>query len=398
MKKYYIAAFFLCSASAFAADNHDIPSGATIVKLDKIESLGEWNHYAYEYEYDAKGNRTCESYFYESKDTPWQVTEKNVYDYDDNGNVTLHEHYSFFNDKLNPYEKHEYTYNSDNQKIAEVFSQGYDNQWHPSSKREFAYDAQGNLVETIVILCRDGKWTNDMKSVYTFDEHNNQISGVFYLWQNDEWVFFDYEDKHEYTYDAEGRPTSVVRYKWYDEWQEIDKEVYSYDDRGDLIELTGYTYFYESWNESYKGVYAYDDQHRQISYIDYQYSDDAWKGRYKYEHEYDEKGNLTRYEEYRWDKDYRDWLSMIREVYTYDLSVYAVDGGNKVTSRYHYDYERPYEIKYYYSTFDTSNIEQQTLTPAAPTYYDLLGRRTKAPADGRILLRKDASGKVKKVM
>lgn len=173
MKKYYIAAFFLCSASAFAADNHDIPNGATIVKLDKIESLGTWDRYAYEYEYDAKGNRTCESFFSETSEDPWQVTEKNVYDYDDNGNVTLHEHYSFFNDKLNPYEKYEYTYNSANQKIAEVFSQGYDNQWHPSSKREFAYDAQGNLVETLDADCRDGKWINHMKTVYTFDEHNN---------------------------------------------------------------------------------------------------------------------------------------------------------------------------------------------------------------------------------
>lgn len=396
MKKYFIAFFFICSASVLAADIHNIPSGVPVVKLDSIEALGVWNRYAYSYKYDDRGNRTIECFYSEAD--PWQVTEKNVYDYDNNGNVTLHEHYSFYNGKLNPYEKYEYTYNSDNKMIVSVLSHGYDDQWNFSSRIENTYDAHGNLIETLDIHYRDGKWTNNMKTVYTFDKYDNQISGVLYLWQDGDWVFFVYDDKYEYTYDDEGRPTSLIHYKWYDEWDEINKEIYSYDEHGDLIELTGYTYFYEGWHESYKNVYAYDDQHRQILYINYQYNDDEWKGRYKYEHNYDENGNMTRYEEYRWDKDYRDWLSMITDVFTYDLSVYTVDGGNKVTSCYHYDYVIPCEIKYYYSDYTSSYVEQQSITSSMPTYFDLLGRRTKTPTDGRILLRKDANGMVKKVM
>ena len=132
-----------------------------------------------------------------------------------------------------------------------------------------------------------------MESVMTYDD----------MWG-------DYGIMYRYSYNAENLCNSfVILYNEGDGWFPTDSMTFSYDERGNPIEV--YSYIYSgSWEPAGKELADYDNFNRQTSYEGYYFDGADWIGFAKDEKEWLPSGEylIILLCDYEWDYDKNSWV------------------------------------------------------------------------------------------
>ncbi|MDR2085192.1 MAG: T9SS type A sorting domain-containing protein [Bacteroidales bacterium] len=202
----------------------------------------------------------------------WNTVEDYIYEYDENGNLTL------YHTKVPEYgeeSKKEYTYNDLNQIIVYVNTYKLGSTWYNNMKEEYDYDEDGNMIDVMISYDNGaGGWAYGEREAAAYDELGRQILWQSYSWTGSSW-FGGYQD--EYTYDDLGHQTSYVISYWNGStWIYDMKYEHAYDGNNILTQLVAF-WNGTNWNGlpnldvyTEKTEFAYDESDREIEQIYYQ--------------------------------------------------------------------------------------------------------------------------------
>lgn len=259
-KSMILAALMCCFVSATAQQTYDEPEvlriqrmnrndNSYIVKLDSVTT--GWSRCLYEY--DARLNCTRQTE-YRVGTIGWYVCSTREYTYDDLDRVT-----SIRSNNEGAVNKTEYTYNE--QGLLSKAIQSYYNgtNWHFETKYNYVYDGEGNQTLFLKYNFKDGSWIEEEKKVWEYVDGLPQTM-VRYL------VGYAFE-KTFYSYNAQGYCNEMTRcYRNTEpgstvEWGAYYKEVYEYDDAGNLLSRVSLRLSTNSqeWYYSEKTELAYDE-------------------------------------------------------------------------------------------------------------------------------------------
>ena len=231
-----LAALMCCFVSATAQQTYDEPEvlrilrmnrndNSYIVKLDSVTT--GWSRCLYEY--DARLNCTRQTE-YRVGTIGWYVCSTREYTYDDLDRVT-----SIRSNNEGAVNKTEYTYNE--QGLLSKAIQSYYNgtNWHFKTKYNYVYDGEGNQTLFLKYKFKDGSWIEEEKKVWEY------AGGL--PWLILRYSFGTLYDKTEYDYNEQGLCSEMIRSIYIvepmvPEWKEYYKELYEYDEAGNLLTKT----------------------------------------------------------------------------------------------------------------------------------------------------------------
>ena len=190
----------------------------------------------------------------------------------------------------------------------------------PNTKQGNTSKANKQCLDSIVTYQNNKPY---MKDIFEYDNNGNLLLWIFYEW-NYETNNWRYPSKCEYTYDNNGNRTMLIHYWWNNEtnnWEEGDyKYEWTYDNKGNLI-LEIY-YCRTTCDHDSKREYEYDNNGNCTLQI-YYWWDNAtnnWRERFKEEYTYDNKNNLILEIYYGWNYETNNWENPFAWGYTYDNS------------------------------------------------------------------------------
>ena len=241
---------------------------------------------------------------------------KILYEYDAQSNCTLKTEYRFYANEWHVSFIREYTYDNLNRMTSTV------TRGDALNKTEFFYNEQGLLSEEIYSYFNGINWQLTNKYYYEYDGDGNQTLFVEYeykenVWNEKEKKVFEYEDD---------RLLTMVRYMV---GVLYDKNIYSYNEQGLREEMSLYLYRYEPWPggwvEYYKELYEYDEAGNLLSKTTLQknMNSDDLTYRNKTEFIYDQNSNCIHIDEYGgYDYDLEQWLVLGSSYdFSYDHSI-----------------------------------------------------------------------------
>ena len=269
MKKvlFLIAALMCCTVSLAA---QQIPDNLEALK---IQRLNRHNH-SYTVKLDSIKNGGWSRCLFEY-DAQFRCTRRTEYCYGTNG------WYVCFS--------REYTYD-DLDRVISIRS--YED--GAVKKTEYSYNEQSLLSEAIQSYYNGTNWHFQYKYNYEYDEAGNQTLFIQYNYKNDDWVE---EEKKVWEYEG-GLPQSMLRYLV---GYAFEKTLYSYNAQGLCDEMTRYyrnadPTWPEEWVAYYKELYVYDDAGNLLSKTNLQARTNSteWNYMKMTELTYDENNNCTR--------------------------------------------------------------------------------------------------------
>lgn len=222
-----IAALMCCIVSASAKQNCN--ENDLTVKLDSIKSVGR----KFLFEYDTHLNCTrCTEYMYISDSIGWNFMAFNEYTYDELYRMTSKTTYEPFGNGMR---KYEYFYNGQGLLSEVTYSYYNGTNWHFIEKYYYEYDEEMNQILYIQYKHEDGNWEEVEKKVWEY------AGGL--PWLILRYYFGTLYDKTEYDYNEQGLCSEMIRSIYIvepmvPEWKEYYKELYEYDEAGNLLTKT----------------------------------------------------------------------------------------------------------------------------------------------------------------
>lgn len=266
---------------------------------------------------------------FQNIDNIWQKVAVNQYQYDSLGRFTK-ELLKFVGESniLEDYLSIEFSYH--NNLITSAVYSGFSEDmvgFQPLIKVEADYNGNELIQQEIHHSWDSGLdvWGKDKKIEYIYQDEKLILKTVYSFpncKDNNEWI--EYE-KDEFEYDHH-QLISHIRFDWHEEaWEGIWKEIYSYDENGNEVEMITYDGFAsDDWIEYKKREKAFNDLGYFMEQIDYTYNDlNEWEGEYKYLYDRDEFGNLITYNQYSWVQE--TWFEGAILDYTLNTNIHSED-------------------------------------------------------------------------
>jgi len=124
-----------------------------------------------------------------------------------------------------------------------------------------------------------------------------QFKNTSALKQQLDMVYSADQDKDEYSYDSKGNLIEDIYYEWYDmQWERIAKSEYTYDEKGAKTLNTDFNWDVDQWVNSMKYEYTNDSDGNRTASLTYMWNGSNWENtEAKEEFSYDDKGNLSEY-------------------------------------------------------------------------------------------------------
>lgn len=179
-----------------------------------------------------------------SEEDEWELDERYVYEYDDDGNMTLEHGFLYLGDGWSDFTQRVYEYEEGLLRVMTYSLYVYAEGWTPWDLYNYSYDENGRCVEMITSLWDEEQWHENDKYVYEYDDNGNRIrETVSDHYLNDEWV---YSSKREFEYDVNHNCTAIKAYQYSNGWNDHGYINYTYDLSTPVEETTGIMMV---WNE-----------------------------------------------------------------------------------------------------------------------------------------------------
>ena len=251
-------------------------------------------------------------------DNAWLGVSKEVAAYT-SGKQTLRETYTGENGTWIAVSKEVWAYTSGKQTLHETYT-GVNNAWVGTAKEVWGFNASG-----LQTLHEDYTWTNDAwaissRVVADFDAAGNQILDEQYAIKSG---VFTGTKKEEYTFNAAGKTTDKIVYKWNSTskvWLKNTWTVARYDDAGNKTESCKYTWKNDAWKGSgSRELRTYNSDKKEIEYITQTWSTSltGWLNVSRTTTTYSE-GKLAQEADFTWSND--AWMPGYQKDYYYNAA------------------------------------------------------------------------------
>ncbi len=259
-----------------------------------------------EYTYDSLNRPTSELLLLWNHDiNDWKSHEKDLYWYGKTGENKYHENYLW-------------DYGSDN--------------WISIKKEKFIYDLSNNLVYNYLWYFR--RWNGTLLERKTNMNYDSEDRLIWYRHDslNHKRLVWIPERYGEYEYLNSGLTTLVWTYRFdikENKWISFKdyKLEYEYDDQGNIIMESRYSFRYDSiYTPDYKNEYSYDQSGRLLIKAKYKGFQDHWVGEQqgKEENTYDQDGNLILWTVFSWDGESQSWKPIYFKEKDYNQSGFLI--------------------------------------------------------------------------
>ena len=254
---------------------------------------------------DEKGNLLFEYDYYKDEDEDWDLSSKEEYKYDNDGNKISEETFriSSADGEFKIYYKTEYEYEEGRLKtVTNYMTKKYDTSYTKESVDTYTYDDNGNLLMTLKIYTDEFKayqdynnnnykviyeydnnslkvkthnveyekgWEPTVKEVYTRDSEDRIGVIESYYYRDDE-TGFEKSYKAEYTYDSKGNNSEIVRYEPTDDgsdWKLEQKVEYTYNSKNKETKIVASYYVSGKWVKSNEEKFEYNKNGDETSYV-----------------------------------------------------------------------------------------------------------------------------------
>ena len=192
-------------------------------KLDSVTA--DWIKYAYDY--DARCNCVRKTEYDFDNEYGWFASCVWDYSYDALDRLT-----STLSSTNVSMDKKEYLYNEQGFVSAEI-SSGYTDHWYYRYKYKYGYDGEGNMVTSIKYNHNGNDWFETEKRVWEYEE-GRLLSLLYSQFDEAQWVPYE---KTDYNYNEQGFCNELIisSYMMGGEWDVYYKELYEYDEAGNLL-------------------------------------------------------------------------------------------------------------------------------------------------------------------
>lgn len=352
----------------------NVPANLPIAEI-RYNALGG-KMYKIEYTYNGEGQKLSEI-DYSPTSKGWNVTSKNEWQYNTNGDIVEHIAYGedIWTSEIVGEKKETYTYNTDNKKTSYTIFSMYSKNWVESKKYE--YDEKERIIKEYSYE-DNGELSQTYKYEYSTDDDNNIIETKYYLQSADNWEEWS-KNKIVNTYDDDNNLISVEKFLWnsYSEkWRNSEKVEYTYDDNNNQTSEATYSWDVsaEKWySNSSKSLYSFDGNGNILSEEIYEWkkSDSKWIEKRKYSYEYDVDGRELRSYVYSFNNETNDWSELSKNENTYNVGGLLIKSETYALNNSEYKLEA-YSV-YQYATTETS-IREAIAIDTDNKVYDLNGR------------------------
>ncbi len=329
--------------------------------------------------------------------------QKGNIEYDEYGNIIMYTHQKI-NSWNNSWEKdyrYIFIYNNAGEIQFEITLdwKNPSNSWDTVYRHEHSYNSNGMLTSSVVSNYSNSTgWTYESQILYEYDLENNLMVEIFQVY-NQEWKNLL---KDEYSYDNNRNISKKKNYVWLSQEEKWElRVIYEHKYSNDKIILLYEYHFFQddtSWSNTKKTEYSYTLDNLILETKYKAHSDNSanrWYLFSKTENEYDNFNNLTQTISYLYED--LTWINSRMTSYAYDHSVnlddiifttwepstYAVHSKPLGYSDYSWNngnWNQTSSTSYYYieqdiSLYDNSDIKNNidvTIFPNPTTDYILL--------------------------
>jgi hypothetical protein len=209
-----------------------------------------------------------------------------------------------------------------------VISENFvDPNWTNTQKSLYSYDGNGNITNVIFQdwISASGLWKNSTQFIYTYNTNqtinNSQIKqwdSVGSIWNN--W------HRDTFTNNSAGKRILVLSERWNalnNNWENTGRGIYTYDTNGYLTNTLNQNWS-SSWNNSVQTIYN-NNIDGTINYTIQQiWDNNTWKNTTKTFYTYTPSGKLAGYNYQNYSID-SVWITYGRVLFTYDMSDFLIN-------------------------------------------------------------------------
>lgn len=306
------------------------------LNYDWDANTNQWIYYSkWGYRYDSHGNRELkEVYTWDLANSYWHGFFISESTFDEAGRLTSNwssntwDHSTMQWRSLN---KNVYEYDSNGNYLTSNYFERQDetSDWEWKKRRDYYYDENEDLIQIKEYSRTDAEseWVFTANTLYTFDTEHRTLTYIVYDWDfsNEVWkTSVDYE----YDYDAYGNLILSARYSNAQGRQIQSMSEYQYDSNGNNLYLRSRSW---SWNYStnenelmsdyfYENEYNTEGQLTLTTSKNWYLSSNEWSGS-KSEITYDYQGNRSQSVNYQWNNSLELWILDDRYTYYYSDQV-----------------------------------------------------------------------------
>jgi len=219
----------------------------------------------------------------------WQNNSRTAYMYDANNNLSSETYLSWDETTStwvdNSY-RELYSYNANN-KITQRLSQNWDettNVYNNSYRSQYTYNSQGRINEIIDAYWSEGEWK--LESRTTLDFNGNQISVATFFDRTEENTW-ETAERLVLSYNANGIQTAVYEERENMEWKVSDRDVYTRNSDGKIIQDLLEVWNGTSWDDEERTTYTLDANGNRITETYSFISDNEWVDNSTFTYSYD---------------------------------------------------------------------------------------------------------------
>ena len=190
--------------------------------------------------------------------TTWTITLREISGYDDAGNNTLVENYSYTNGVAKGTKKEEYTFNSAKKKILTIKYKWSNNEWCYNIRTVTNYDASNNLIEEASYNWGNGDWVGSgARTLKTFNSSKKVTEQITQTWST---IDNDWVNRSRLTYAYSGtKTTQEATFSWTDnDWLGLTRKDYHYTASGLNDTTKTYTNNGTDWIYSNRTINTYN--------------------------------------------------------------------------------------------------------------------------------------------
>lgn len=139
----------------------------------------------------------------------WEINVQYLYKWYESGNIKSDEQI----DAMGNATRNEYKYNSKNLGIERIISKrtGFDGEYIPTSKGEYDYDNAGNLTVEEIFSYNNNSWVPETKTTAAYDEDNHRTMIEVFQYVDGVWSG---KEKQDTKYNKADLMTLLVEYGW----------------------------------------------------------------------------------------------------------------------------------------------------------------------------------------
>lgn len=303
----------------------------------------------------------------------WEVAERSIYEYNNNGQVTTRILSSWDEQVWTPSILHTYSYNERSELVNTLKSVWNVplQKWEQWERNRFFYNFFGAEYESRTYQWQDGSWVPISRELKTYDHEQNLTSEVIYNWNllSDDWKP---TMRMLFTYDEDNQMSEETVQTWNPEtakWENQRTSNFVYNGDNHLVETLG-----SIWNKGLEmftpeviTLLDYNDQGMPEATESIALGESGQEGLTLMNAEYNDQGVLDQVFTNHWDETSDSW-----EPYRYEehyWSRYLTGNINATTGDIACQFVNPYEMGMpWYCNSLKEDLQYDVLV------YDLLGR------------------------